>query len=86
MLMRRNLNHFCVASAHGEIWNPDEHGQKSLEIVLSLQIVPIINSPARSSFDKKRRTDERNLDIILECVDDQLLAEEGRDTGQHPGS
>ena len=39
ILMRRNLSHFCVASAHGEIWNPDEHGQKSLEIMLSLQIV-----------------------------------------------
>ena len=84
--MRRNLNHFCVAGAHGEIWNPNEHGQKSLEIVFSLQIAPIINSPARSSFDKKRCTAERNLDIILERVDDQLLAEEGWDTGQHPGS
>ena len=41
-------------------------------------------SPARSSFDKKKK--ERNLDIILERVDDQLLAEEGWDTGQHPGS
>ena len=82
--MRRNLSHFCVASAHGEIWNPNEHGQKSLEIMLSLQIVPIIDSPARSSFDKKKK--ERNLDIILERVDDQLLAEEGWDTGQHPGS
>ena len=75
-----------MASAHGEIWNPNEHSQKSLEIVLSSQIVPIINSPARSSFEKKVCTDERNLDIILERVDDQLLAEEGWDTGQHPGS
>ena len=75
-----------MASAHGEIWNPNEHGQESLEIVLLSQIVPIINSPARSSFDKKVCTAERNLDIILERVDDQLLAEEGWDTGQHPGS
>ena len=54
ILMRRNLSHFCVAGAHGEIWNPNEHGQKSLKIVFSLQIVPILNSLARSSFEKKR--------------------------------